>query len=162
IPTPRRRSAATLGSALTVAMVLASCIWASRPAAVAPSVSTGDDPGALWAWGSNGSGQLGTRIGLAALDPTRVEGPRQVVAAAAGASFSLALANDGAVWTWGSLPSPGGGERAGQHGTGLHQVLGLPPAQAIGAGQYHALAVAQDGTVWGWGNNRAGQATGLP
>ncbi len=57
--------------------------------------------GTVWAWGNNGSGQLGDGTISSKLTPVRVAGLSNVVAIAAGNSHSLALRNDGTIWAWG-------------------------------------------------------------
>ena len=58
--------------------------------------------GSLWAWGLDGSGQLG--LGDTALDPTsptRVGAASDWAAVACGAAHTAALQRDGSLWTWG-------------------------------------------------------------
>jgi len=78
-------------------------------------------------------------------------------AIAAGAHYSLVLADDGTVWTWGR-------NECGQLGDGTiaeraapAQVGGLTGVTAIAAGAGHVIALAQDGVVWTWGDNASGQ-----
>jgi alpha-tubulin suppressor-like RCC1 family protein len=114
--------------------------------------------GAVLAWGSNASGQLGDGTRTTRVHPGEVHGlcaNSNVVAVAGGRSFSLALELDGTVLTWGTggdgkpdpqlTPVPIGGL-----GTGAKVF-------AIAAGSGHALALKTDGTVWAWGKNQNGQ-----
>jgi len=58
--------------------------------------------GSLWAWGLNGSGQLG--LGDTALNPTvptRVGTAADWTAVACGAAHTVALQSDGSLLTWG-------------------------------------------------------------
>jgi alpha-tubulin suppressor-like RCC1 family protein len=122
--------------------------------------------GAAYAWGQNGSGQLGvgTRT-YQGLTPVAVSGMDSgVTSVAAGVIFSLAVKNGG-LWAWGSNSS-------GQLGIGVvptspsdpfwriltpAAVIGLESGvTAISAGQVHNLAV-KDGAVYAWGNNLSGQ-----
>jgi alpha-tubulin suppressor-like RCC1 family protein len=113
--------------------------------------------GEVWAWGYNGSGELGNGTNTNSPAPVAVTGLTGVVAIACGNSFSVALRNDGTVWAW-------GGNLEGELGNGGNtasfvpvQVTGLTSVTAIGCGVYHALAVRNDGTVWSWGFNLYGQ-----
>jgi alpha-tubulin suppressor-like RCC1 family protein len=117
------------------------------------------DDKTVWAWGSNGAGQLGTGGGSTAT-PTLVPGLTNVMAIAAGNNLSMALRDDGTVWAW-------GGNTFGEIGIGAAlpstvvtptQVLNLTNITAISGGWEFALALRNDGTVWGWGSNGKGQA----
>jgi alpha-tubulin suppressor-like RCC1 family protein len=114
--------------------------------------------GAVLAWGSNASGQLGDGTRTTRVNPTEVHGlcaNSNVVAVAGGRSFSLALKLDGTVLAWGT----------GGDGTSNTQLRPVPIAGlgtdakvfAIAAGAVHALALKTDGTVWAWGKNQNGQ-----
>jgi alpha-tubulin suppressor-like RCC1 family protein len=115
--------------------------------------------GTVWAWGSNGSGQLGNgrKDTVPVPVPEQVVGLEGVIAVAAGLSHSLALSEDGSVWAWGS-----GGE--GQLGDGRAldsstpvQVSAVTGVIALAAGDTHSMALRGDGTVWAWGDNDSGQ-----
>jgi len=120
--------------------------------------------GAVLAWGSNASGQLGDGTRTTRVHPGAVHGlgscaNSNVVAVAAGRFFSLALKLDGTVLTWGTSTR--------DDGTSVTQLTpvpieGLEPGPtakvfAIAAGASHALALKTDGTVWAWGKNQNGQ-----
>ena len=125
--------------------------------------------GTVWAWGTNGNGQLGDGTNADKNIPVQVKGTggaeflTGVTAIDAGNSHSLALKSDGTVWAWGS-----GGN--GQTGDGTNtdrnipvQVKGtggsghLANVKEIAAGGYHSVALKNDGTVWIWGRNAEGQ-----
>ena len=63
--------------------------------------------GVLWAWGGNGSGQLGTNTSQNSYVPVRIMDG--VVKADAGPSYTMALRADGTLWIWGSAGSMGYG-----------------------------------------------------
>ncbi len=111
--------------------------------------------GTVWAWGENGSGQLGDDTRLARDTPSPVAGLQDAVAIAAGNRFSLALLADGTVRAWGS----GGGGRLGQGAqwTSLSPgaVSGLGDIVAVSAASRHSLALARNGRVWTWGEIRS-------
>jgi alpha-tubulin suppressor-like RCC1 family protein len=113
--------------------------------------------GSVWAWGSNGYGQLGNGTTTECLSPTQVSGLTGVTSIAAGGEFTMALRGDGTVWAWGS-------NSMGQLGDGTTtarstplQVPSLTNVIAIATGTYHAMALRGDGTVWTWGYNAYGQ-----
>ncbi len=118
-----------------------------------------------FSWGDNGYGQLGDGTEADESNgffnvkniPGLVFDLNDVIAVAAGSSYSLALKSDGTVWSWGD-------NSQGQLGVGSTiskltpvQVAGLDNIIAISCGYYHALALKSDGTVWAWGNNSSGQ-----
>jgi alpha-tubulin suppressor-like RCC1 family protein len=136
-----------------------------------------DMDGTVWAWGSNGYGQVGdgtSGSGASRLTPVKVLGEggagylSNVKAIAAGTYHSLALDYDGTVWIW-------GGNSEGQLGIGTNDYFAHPVpvrvkvkdydgtsvplsgVKAIAAGTYHSLALDYDGTVWAWGYNKFGQ-----
>ncbi|POM25845.1 Regulator of chromosome condensation (RCC1) repeat protein [Actinomadura rubteroloni] len=113
--------------------------------------------GTVWAWGANGSGQLGNGSTTASSTPVQVSGLTGVKAVAAGLSFSLALKNDGTVWAWGDNSSGQLGNGTTTSASSPVQVSGITDAAVIGAGYSHGLAVRADGSVKAWGANSNGQ-----
>ena len=124
------------------------------------SLALGND-GKLYAWGYNGSGQLGNNSTTNSATPVVVSLPTGITATkvAAGESHSLAIGNDGQVYTW-------GGNDAGQLGIGSRQnssrpvMVSLPTgvtATAIAGGWQHSLAIGNDNRLYAWGYNGYGQ-----
>ena len=136
-----------------------------------------DDDGNAWAWGLNGTGQLGIGVdpGTSAASnfnntadkdqPTKVVMPTGVhfTQISAGGVESLALDDQGRVWAWGL-------NNAGQLGTGAgdkNNPVQNKPVQiripddsriiAISTGWFHSLALDDQGRVWAWGLNGSGQ-----
>jgi alpha-tubulin suppressor-like RCC1 family protein len=117
-----------------------------------------DSGGTLWAWGANGSGQLG--IGITDGDqrsPTRVQfpdGTPPIVMIAAGGVHSLAVDANGNLWAWGS-------NRRGQLGIGTTGGSSLSPVRvtypvgtthpivSIAAGTGHSLALESQSFLFG-------------
>jgi alpha-tubulin suppressor-like RCC1 family protein len=116
--------------------------------------------GQLYAWGANGSSQLGLGSTTDVNTPTAVSSGTRFVHVAAGGLHSLALAATGQLYAWGS-------NIYGQLGIAnpASPTIGSTPApvpylpaltQAV-AGESHSLALTATGTAYAWGSNYAGQ-----
>jgi len=115
----------------------------------------------LWAWGDNGSGQVGNGSVVPGIQtvPLRI-GTDTGSRIAAGGSHSLAIKALGTRWAWGF-------NGAGQlgNGTNIDAVAPvqsvLPPPfswNAVSAGKAHSLAIwGPTETLWAWGENTFGQ-----
>ena len=126
--------------------------------------------GSLWAFGSNGEGQLGD--GNSALwggygseadrdEPVHIMD--DVVAMSTGGGHTMAITRDGGLWGWGS-------NHFGQVGTHFEFVLGdgtqnyhSTPVRvkedviAVSAGIGYTMAIDSDNVLWAWGVNHHGQ-----
>ncbi|MEA2090747.1 MAG: hypothetical protein U9O83_00080, partial [Campylobacterota bacterium] len=115
-----------------------------------------DSNGAVWAWGENDYGQLGsTSTDSDHNFPIQVVVPGIVEAIAAGANHSLALRNDNTVWAWGSNWSGQLGNETNIDSVRPVQVM--ENVKAVSTVENHSLALDKNGTVWTWGNNISGQ-----
>ncbi|HEY5249335.1 MAG TPA: hypothetical protein VIJ15_12895 [Dermatophilaceae bacterium] len=128
--------------------------WKAVAAGVRHSLAIKND-GSLWAWGANGSMQLGLGDRTDRYLPTRV-GPDRDWAAVSAGSHSLAIKTDGSLWTWGS------GED-GRLGLGADLFADVP-TQVGGdrdwstvCARVASVGLKQDGTLWTWGGNAYGQ-----
>jgi alpha-tubulin suppressor-like RCC1 family protein len=113
------------------------------------------DTGDLFAWGHNGSGQVGDGGVLDVATPVVVL--TGVSAMAAGDGFSLAVKSDGSLWAWGR-------NAHGQLGLGdtavrltPTQVPGVTTADNVAAGGQHSLILLTGDSVLATGNNNFGQ-----
>jgi|GEM_PF-3162652 len=125
--------------------------------------------GSVWAWGVNGSGQLGNGENTSSSVPVRVKGPygegflSYIVDIDCGFSHNIALKSDGTLWSWGN-------NYFGQLGDGTIENRNTPvevrgPDEIglmsdvinIDAGAYSSIALKKDGTVWTWGKNDSGE-----
>ncbi len=132
--------------------------------------------GVAMAWGNDTDGQLGIGDQLGSRVPEPVclkrESPckpenylTEVIAIAAGKSFSLALLRDGNVMAWGEddagqLGSGAGHTKCGPSkdrcSWGPRPVAGLSEVTALAAGNAFSLALQRDGTVRAWGEGASG------
>ncbi|MDD5528676.1 MAG: T9SS type A sorting domain-containing protein [bacterium] len=115
--------------------------------------------GTVWAWGYNGSGQLG--IGSSDYNthfvPVQTNLLTNVVAISAGGHHSLALKSDSTVWAWGYNYYGQLGDSTTTQNNQPVKVKLLTGVIAISAGGAHSLALKPDGTVWAWGYNGYGE-----
>ena len=126
-----------------------------------------DQQGRLWAWGHNGSGQLGLGDTTHRYRPTLVlladlSGVNSFEAVIAGGNFTLALDQQGKLWAWGN-------NAFGQLGLGdttnrdrptlvpLVDLSGVSSFDAVIAGNNYTLAFDQQGRLWAWGLNSDGR-----
>lgn len=123
--------------------------------------------GTLWAWGSNGYGQVGDGSN------TNRSTPRQISIAAAGGltgwktvssgqQTSLAIREDGTLWAWGrNLEGQIGDNTKTTRFTprqiSISAAGGVTGWKSCAASWYHAAAIRTDGTLWLWGYNYGGQ-----
>ena len=113
--------------------------------------------GTLWAWGANGSGQLGDGTFEDRLVPVQVaKGLTDIAMVAAGDAHTLALRRDGTVWAWGANGDYRLGNSVGVDRAEPVPVAGLNRVVAIAANS-HSMALKDDGSVWTWGGNGLGQ-----
>lgn len=115
--------------------------------------------GTVWAWGENGSGQLGDGTAVDRAAPVQIPSLTGARDIALGADFSLALMADGTVRSWGANASGqlGIGTTTPRLAPAAGPAFGGVEAWQISAGGGHAAAILSDGTVWTWGANANGQ-----
>ena len=115
----------------------------------------------LYAWGQNGSGQLGDNTTIInKSSPTRSVSFTDWISASAGREHSLGVRANGTLWTWGR-------NSYGQLGNNIASIINQSsPVSVIGgftdwisasAGGYHSIGVRANGTLWAWGRNNYGQ-----
>ena len=114
--------------------------------------------GALFGWGANSQGELGTGHPSAVVaSPVAVSGIDSVTAVANGDASTYALRADGTVWAWGSNNYGQLGNHTVDPGLVPAPVPGLSGVVAIAAGASTGYALKADGTVWGWGFDVQGE-----
>jgi alpha-tubulin suppressor-like RCC1 family protein len=113
--------------------------------------------GTVWAWGENGSGELGDGTTLSRSRPAQVAGLTAVIAlAAGGGGHTLAVRRDGTVWAWGKNSDGQLGDGTSVTSLRPVQVKDLAGVTAVAAGYAYSMALRSDGTVWTWGWNAWG------
>lgn len=118
--------------------------------------------GTVWAWGSNGSGQLGDGTREERHVPVQVPDLSGVTAISAGTASSLALFGDGTVRAWGSNAFGQIGDGTREDRTTPETVKGidgvgvLSGIASIVAGRTYAAAVTEDAEVLVWGFHEGG------
>lgn len=115
-----------------------------------------DRSGALYCWGGNSGGQLGTVSGWSSI-PVRV-GSAAWRGVSGGAAHTCGVASDSSLWCWGD-------NRYGQLGLGYDSGTQILPTrvgssadwQGVRAGSYSTCATKIGGSLWCWGQNEKGQ-----
>ncbi len=115
--------------------------------------------GTVWAWGTNGNGQLGLphTATYYSATPVQVGGLSGIQAISAGYRFCLALDANGDVWAWGNNAKGQLGQPATETIHTPGKISGLSDIIAISAGYMHSLALDSSGRVWAWGSNYFGE-----
>jgi hypothetical protein len=128
------------------------------------------DGAAVWAWGTNGYGQLGHGTTAAAARPVQASNLISAEQGDAGPSGRHAgalvagPAGDRTLWAWGAADvGQMGDSSTGASSDRLRpgQVPGMVDVVAVSAGARHTVALRSDATVWTWGFSSAG-ALGHP
>lgn len=110
-----------------------------------------DTSGALWAWGNNYKGALGTGDTVDRSSPVQIGALTNWNTVDSGYNHTISIKTDGTLWS-------GGHNGSGELGLGNttsysspKQVGGLTNWLKISCGNYHNIAVKTDGTLWSWG-----------
>jgi alpha-tubulin suppressor-like RCC1 family protein len=130
--------------------------YTSVSAGAAHSMAIGAN-GTLWAWGANGSGQLGNNAGVGTVNaPLQISTDTDWTVIAAGGLHTLAVRKDGTLWAWGSNADgqlgSGGTDQASPQQVGTERTW-----VTVSAGDGHSAGLKADNTLWTWGRNADGQ-----
>jgi alpha-tubulin suppressor-like RCC1 family protein len=131
--------------ALAAAWSLAAGAWAAS------------DPGRVFGWGVNTSGNLGDGTIVNRATAAALPAPWSVTQTAAGGSYSLLLLADGTLQSTGLNTDGQLGDGTTTARTSWGPVAEIDDATAVAAGRYHGLALLDDGTVAAFGRNATGQ-----
>ena len=120
--------------------------------------------GTLWAWGSNGYGQVGDGGGYVSpgnysnrSSPVQIGSLTTWSKISAGYAHSLAIKTDGTLWVWGGGSNGTLGLNATNNRSSPVQVGALTNWLQASGGFDHCAAVKTDGTLWTWGRNNNGE-----
>jgi alpha-tubulin suppressor-like RCC1 family protein len=109
--------------------------------------------GAVWCWGNNDHGQLGTgdlTVGQNSPSPAVVPGLSGITTIAAGDGFACALPGDGSALCWGAIVAGVDTTKDGdQHSP--RPISGLSDIASLTAGSATACAVTRAGAAYCWG-----------
>ncbi|NTV15095.1 MAG: hypothetical protein HGA96_14385 [Desulfobulbaceae bacterium] len=109
--------------------------------------------GTLWAWGNNGSGQLGDGTTVARIYSAQIGSEGNWTSVATGGMHTLGLKSDGTLWAWGN-------NGFGQLGNGSTVSSSVPVRigaetentwVSVFAGPISSAAIKSDGSLWTWG-----------
>lgn len=117
--------------------------------------------GALFSWGKNSHGQLGTMTDGESATFWQINLPARIgsstwKAMACGRNFSMGILSDDTLWGWGQ-------NNLGQIGSGDTNNYNYPVQtgsstwKAVASGDSHTLGILSDNTLWAWGYNGSGQ-----
>ncbi len=146
--TDRRRRApllAVFALTLVAAWSVAAGAWAAS------------DPGRVFGWGINTSGNLGDGTATNRASAVALPAPWSTTQASAGGTFSLLLLADGTLRATGVNTDGQLGDGTTTSRNTWGAVTGIDDATAVAAGRYHGLALLEGGTVAAFGRNTTGQ-----
>jgi hypothetical protein len=111
-----------------------------------------DEEGQLWAWGSNGFGQLGLGNQINVNSPTMVGTDTDWVDISCGGSHVLGLKKNGDLYAWGN-------DHFGQTGLTIKSSpeLVITGIKAMSAGREHSLILKNSVEMWSQGRSQVGQ-----
>jgi alpha-tubulin suppressor-like RCC1 family protein len=113
--------------------------------------------GTLWAWGSNGIGQLGLGDTATRSSPVQVGTDTNWASVSAGSAHALAVKTTGTLWAWGFNSSGQLGFGDTTNRSSPVQVGTDTDWASVSAGGAHTLAVKTTGTLWAVGNRANGR-----
>lgn len=114
--------------------------------------------GTLWAWGSNGYGQLGLNDTVTRSSPVQIGALTNWSFVSMGSGGSVvSVKTDGTLWTWGNNNRGQLGLNNVTYYSSPKQVGALTTWLKVSAGSYFSSAITTSGALWSWGKNDFGQ-----
>jgi alpha-tubulin suppressor-like RCC1 family protein len=114
--------------------------------------------GTLWAWGLNGSGQLGDGPNFVnKSSPIQIGALSDWSQVSGGGNHSLAIKTNGTLWAWGAATSGQLGDGTTVSKSSPVQIGALSDWSQVSGGGSHSLAIKTNGTLWAWGRGNEGQ-----
>ena len=108
--------------------------------------------GTLWAWGSNGVGQLGDNTIISKSSPVQmVSRGTNWMQADCGRLVTAAIKTDGTLWMCGAGGSLGDNTTISKSSP-VQTVAGGTNWKQVSCGSNHTAAIKTDGTLWVWGS----------
>jgi len=120
-----------------------------------------DQDAALWCWGENGAGQLGTGDDPSDHpDPLVVAAGTRWIAVSAGARHTCGIQEDASLWCWGDGEDGQLDGTVGASASAPERLAGATRWAVVAAGARHTCALDEAGALSCWGDNQTG-ALGL-
>ncbi len=114
--------------------------------------------GTLWAWGANGSGEVGNGSTTPQTTPVKIGSSTWAkVFAGPTSRSSFALKADGTLYAWGNNGTGQLGTTASGNKTAPTVVAGSKRWVTVATAGLHTLGITADGKLWVWGNNDYGE-----
>ena len=116
--------------------------------------------GTLWAWGANGSGQVGDNTTIQRSSPVQIGALTNWSKISVGYNSCAAIKTDGTLWMWGynRYASAGKlGDNTTVNKSSPVQIGALTNWSQVSCGAFNTTAIKTDGTLWAWGSNAFGQ-----
>ncbi|HRU45471.1 MAG TPA: chromosome condensation regulator RCC1, partial [Spirochaetota bacterium] len=111
----------------------------------------------LWAWGYNGSGQLGDGTTGNKSSPVQIGSSTDWASVSCGGSHTVALKSNKTLWAWGNNGSGQLGDGTTTNKSSPVQIGVSTDWARVSCGNDHTIAIKSNGALWAWGGNNYGQ-----
>jgi alpha-tubulin suppressor-like RCC1 family protein len=115
--------------------------------------------GTLWAWGTNGYGNLGDGTTTQRNSPVQISAGSTWQEFGSGDVVSYGIKTDGTLWSWGYNGAGALGDGTTTQSNSPVQISPERDWKTVSANQNTtAIGIKTDGSAWSWGDNTLGQA----